>query len=64
MLRDKKETTGKRPKGRGMIIPIPWSLTTPPMAKNAWLETLTTTSAAHRLGAVSTWHYGCKLGFM
>ena len=28
------------------------------------LETLTTTSAAHKLGAVSKWQYGCKLGFM
>ena len=28
------------------------------------LETLTTTSAAHKLGAVSEWQYGCKLGFM
>ena len=29
-----------------------------------WLETLTTTSAAHKLGAVSKWHYGCELGFI
>ena len=33
-VRDKQENTGKRPKGRGMIIPIPWSLTAPPMAKH------------------------------
>ena len=34
IVRDKQENTGKRPKGRGMIIPMPWSLTAPPMADN------------------------------
>ena len=29
-----------------------------------WLETLTTTSTPHKLGAVSKWRYGCELGFM
>ena len=31
-VRDEQENTGK--KGRGIIVPIPWSLTASPTAKN------------------------------